>query len=222
MALGSNNPYPSVLLVEQGSAPANPASGDQRLYISTTDHKVYVVNSTGTVTAVGQSPMVKLATISGALSTFDFTSIPGSYSHLRLVGQLRISSAVTDDYLLLRFNADSATNYNEIVIANLGGTANTGTRVANTSSRIGDVAGGSAPAGSASSIVIDIPNYAGTTFNKSAIAQNYVQGAALTTSQYALNYYAYWLSTAAITEVNLIPNSGAFVAGSKVDLYGIL
>ncbi len=53
MTVGSNNPFPSVLLVEQGSAPANPASGQQRAYIKTSDHLLYVVNSSGTVTAVG-------------------------------------------------------------------------------------------------------------------------------------------------------------------------
>lgn len=33
--LGSNNPYPSVLTVEQGSAPATPSSGQQRVYVTT-------------------------------------------------------------------------------------------------------------------------------------------------------------------------------------------
>ncbi len=53
MAIGSNNPFPSFLAVEQGSAPANPASGNQRLFIRTSDHTLCYVNSSGTVSQVG-------------------------------------------------------------------------------------------------------------------------------------------------------------------------
>ncbi len=53
MTVGSNNPFPSVLAVEQGSTPATPASGNQRLFIRTSDHLLCYVNSSGTVTQVG-------------------------------------------------------------------------------------------------------------------------------------------------------------------------
>jgi len=39
MSLGSNNPFPSVLLVEQASAPATPAAGHQRIYAGTDGHR---------------------------------------------------------------------------------------------------------------------------------------------------------------------------------------
>lgn len=51
MAKGSDNPFPSVLVIE-GSAPASPAAGEQRLFIDAADHTVKRVNSAGTVTAV--------------------------------------------------------------------------------------------------------------------------------------------------------------------------
>jgi hypothetical protein len=49
MAKGSDNPFPSVLLVE-GAAPASPPAGDQRLFLDTADHKPKLVNSSGIVT----------------------------------------------------------------------------------------------------------------------------------------------------------------------------
>ena len=52
MALGSNNPFPSVLVTEQSSAPANPAAGKQRVYVRTSDHHLVRVNSSGTVTDI--------------------------------------------------------------------------------------------------------------------------------------------------------------------------
>jgi len=48
----SDNEYPS-LLVKEGTVPANPAAGDQRLYIDSADHVLKRVNSSGTVVAVG-------------------------------------------------------------------------------------------------------------------------------------------------------------------------
>lgn len=51
MAKASDNPYPSLLVVE-GSAPASPPAGDQRLFIDSADHKLKRVNSSGTVTTV--------------------------------------------------------------------------------------------------------------------------------------------------------------------------
>lgn len=70
MTKASDNPYPSVLLVEQGSTPASPSAGDQRLFIKTADHLYYTVNSSGTVTAVGGSggsnPLLKVISYSGA------------------------------------------------------------------------------------------------------------------------------------------------------------
>lgn len=51
MAKASDNQFPSLLLVE-GAAPADPASGDQRLFIDSADHQLKRVNSSGTVTAI--------------------------------------------------------------------------------------------------------------------------------------------------------------------------
>ncbi len=55
MTKASDNDFPSVLLTEQSSAPANPASGKQRAYIRTSDHALVTVNSSGTVTPVGSA-----------------------------------------------------------------------------------------------------------------------------------------------------------------------
>lgn len=49
----SDNPYPSLLLVEQPTAPADlPASGQKRIYISNVDNQFYSEDSSGTVTSI--------------------------------------------------------------------------------------------------------------------------------------------------------------------------
>jgi hypothetical protein len=52
MAIASDNQFPKVILTEQGSTPANPGAGDQKVYIRTSDHHVCRVNSAGAVVDV--------------------------------------------------------------------------------------------------------------------------------------------------------------------------
>jgi hypothetical protein len=63
VAKASDNAFPSLLLVEQASAPTTPSSGQARLYRKT-DNKLYVVDDAGTETEVGG------ASSSGAWTTF--------------------------------------------------------------------------------------------------------------------------------------------------------
>lgn len=49
MALGSNNPFPSVLFTEQASAPTTPAAGKQRVYAKASDGHFYAVDDAGVV-----------------------------------------------------------------------------------------------------------------------------------------------------------------------------
>ena len=51
MPKGSDNPFPSILFVE-GTTPSTPSSGDQRLFVRSSDHVLCYVNSSGTVTPV--------------------------------------------------------------------------------------------------------------------------------------------------------------------------
>ena len=85
MAKGSDNPFPSVLVVE-GTTPATPAAGDQRLFINSSNHHLERVDSSGTVTdieagggggttfsgcRVYNSANISVATGGGAVLTFD-------------------------------------------------------------------------------------------------------------------------------------------------------
>jgi hypothetical protein len=67
MAKGSDNPFPSVLVVE-GTVPSSPAAGRQRVYIDSADNTLKSVNSSGAVTMAGAIRQVK-NTQTGALAT---------------------------------------------------------------------------------------------------------------------------------------------------------
>lgn len=48
----SANLSPCFTLVEQGSTPANPASGNQKVYVKSSDHAYYLLNSSGVAAAL--------------------------------------------------------------------------------------------------------------------------------------------------------------------------
>ncbi len=62
MALGSDNPFPSMLYVE-GTTPASPSSGRQRLFVRSSDHVLCMVNSGGTVTPLSGSLTNPMTTV---------------------------------------------------------------------------------------------------------------------------------------------------------------
>lgn len=55
MTKASDNPFPYMRYVEQGSTPSNPAAGSQRLFVRSSDHILCMVDSSGTVTALSGS-----------------------------------------------------------------------------------------------------------------------------------------------------------------------
>ena len=51
--LFQDNASPYLTVVEQGSTPSNPSAGSQKLFVNDSDHLLYFVDSSGTVTPVG-------------------------------------------------------------------------------------------------------------------------------------------------------------------------
>lgn len=61
MTKASDNPFPSILVTE-GTVPATPAAGKQRLYIDSTTHVLKYVNSSGTASNVSTGSGATVAT----------------------------------------------------------------------------------------------------------------------------------------------------------------
>ena len=165
---------------------------------------------------------VGMVTISDLLlaadtATFDFTSIPGTYKHLiiKLVG--RMTGAVTDGVVTMKFNNDGGANYDWETQAGFTSTSSVGGTSADTSIRVGEVTGASATSGHVGAIDIDILDYAATTLFKGAITK----GGRVGGTRFAFQNFGHWRSTSAITRVTLTPGSGNWLAGSRATLYGL-
>lgn len=158
---------------------------------------------------------------SGGAASFDFTSIPGTYNHLRLIGLIRGDTAAVDTALQVQYNADTAAHYTGswgFGSANLNGG---GTLAVANNGFCGSVVAASAPAGHFSAYTCDIPLYANTATHKMSVGRvgdiRGDSGSAALAGQVA----TVWASTAAITDIKLSLGSGNFAEHSAVYLYGI-
>lgn len=161
--------------------------------------------------------------LTGSVTSITFSSIPNYFRHLFLECQLRTDAAAELDNALLRFNADSAGNYDRQLVQANDATLTSAAAIAQTSiSMIGTEAANSRASNFAPGLVF-IPFYKETNAEKWLIAFSGIAGNASAVGDvYALYRIGRWRSTVAITSLTLLPVTGTnFVTGSKVNLYGI-
>lgn len=158
-------------------------------------------------------------------ASFDLTSIPATYRHLRLLVALRTDRAAqTNDPVVLSLNNDTTdANYDrqQVVVA---GTTVTGEQAlaASGSRYICEATAVNSTAGNFNTGEIIIPHYASTSINKVAtsnIASWRVRSSGSVRLQFNM---VGWASTSAVSRITLTPAIGTnFKTGSAVSLYGI-
>jgi len=161
-------------------------------------------------------------TLSSTASSITFSSIPATYTDLRIVFTGLLTTAGTGDTLAMRFNSDAGANYSRTFIQG-DGSAAISSRA--TAQEYGLIAGQIANF-NPSFAGVDIFSYAGTTF-KTFLSQSADVGTSGGSGQYGdvTSFVNLWRSTAAITSVQIAPrygSSGTFAIGTTATLYGIL
>ena len=151
-------------------------------------------------------------TLGTAAASIDFTSIPATYTDLRVVLVCTVSTA---DPLLVRFNSDSGANYSRTVLAGDGSTADSLRQTSTNQIFITRVSRSTTiPAMN----TIDVFSYAGST-NKTALITDVADKNG---SGVVANIVGLWRNTAAITSINLSTLSAYnFNIGTTATLYGI-
>jgi hypothetical protein len=161
---------------------------------------------------------IATTTLTSASNTITFTSIPSTYTDLRLVSVPIFSGS--GEVGFVRFNSDATLNYSTRSLVGTGTTAftNTSGGLENQISFTEDQALGSI-AGSPQLAIFDIFSYSGTTYKtilgQCANDQNGSGG-----SMYRV---CNWRSTSTINRIDILTLSAAnFSIGTTVTLYGIL
>jgi len=155
----------------------------------------------------------------GGASTIDFTSIPQTFTDLKIVLSVRTTgSAVNFNDGALRFNSDSGSNYSTRFLLGDGSSASSSS--ASTSYiPFGPNQGSLTTANTFTSFDGYIPNYTGSSFksvSSDGTAENNATATRMTLTA------GLWSSTAAITSINVFPGGGYnFVQYSTATLYGI-
>jgi hypothetical protein len=152
-------------------------------------------------------------TLGSAASSVTFSSIPATYTDLRLVISTQTNTGAYGLAPALQFNGDTATNYSRTYMFGNGSSAASG-RTSNTAvADFGDNVG----ANQWSNCTVDIMNYSNSTTYKTFL---YRQGNGY--NLYTTAGVILWRSTAAITSI-LVTGAGpnSYATGSTFNLYGI-
>ena len=167
----------------------------------------------------GGIQLIQEVVTSGSQNTVTFASISSGYRHLQIRVSGRGTDTANDAAILLNFNNDTGSNYDyqQNFFTTSGGYSavrNTG----QTNLWTVQIPAANATANYAGAGEINIMDYRGTTFYKSVFGhgQDYEVGLR------SMVYSGVWKNTAAITEIDVTLNAGAFVDGTVVSLYGVL
>jgi hypothetical protein len=163
----------------------------------------------------GAYDSIATATASGAPSTLSFTSIPQTYTHL----QLRIIGGNNGYACDMTFNSDTGANYaSHRLTANNGLEVTSGSRTSFNAIRFAQWSGLNYSGSTVSATVMDILDYKNT--NKYKTSRDFT-GYDTNSAGYLDFESGLWMSTAAITRIDLTMQIGTWATGSTVALYGI-
>jgi hypothetical protein len=193
-------------------------------------------NGVATLDATGKVPAAQIPAAAGAAlvkiqdillgtsgASFDFTSIPTTYLHLRAILSGRSDQAALFSGLNVRFNNDTVTgNYSSSLIVNTSASAAAAQEWPGTNAMIaGYIPGASANAGFQGAVTMDIPNYATAGLARTMnAAGGYATG--LTTGLiWTRVAFAVWSGSVVVNRVTIFPSGSNFVAGSRCTLYGM-
>lgn len=183
---------------------------------------VGLVTRGDSINSFAQPGLVKLqqTKLASPAASVTFSSIPATYTNLSVTIVASCSNASAVCGVAPQFNGDTGANYEWDFIQGNGATVTAGTFDSQVSGFVGNIAGGSAPANSAGTIHVRIPDYAGG-FTKLTNAMNYtVDATTITSTKLLIQSGTVWNSTAAINSITFIVSAGNFTTGSIFTLYG--
>lgn len=172
----------------------------------------------GAVTATSFESIATVTVGSGGAANIEFTSIPGTYSHLQLRGIGRSTKASGFDFAELTFNGAGGSAYATHYLYGNGSSALATAFSSNSYIYQDFYATAGASASIFSAFVIDVLDYANTNKTKTVriLGGDDTNGGGAIAFQSGL-----YNSTNAITSLKLNMNGGSYVQYSHFALYGI-
>jgi hypothetical protein len=179
------------------------------------------IDATGGGGGGGAVALITETVVSVAAASVTFSSIAATYRDLRLVVRGRGSKSADWIELRIRLNGDTGLNYDSNWTINNASAFFDGDSLAQDQMFIGQLPGATAVANVAGCMEVMLPDYRGTTFHKTMHGMGAHKRQNSTGNQFNYNLSGVWRSTAAITSVTVLPDTGNFVVGTVVSLYGL-
>ncbi len=228
--LGGTETLPVTIIDAKGDVIAGTAADTAARLAVGSDGQVLTADAASTPgvkwsTPAGSSGALTLlsTTTLGGSGTFDVSSISGSYNDLVLVLIVRGTDAGASDNPLLRLNADTAGNYRWERVSITGTTTSGLDGAAATSIHCGTMPCAGAPASYFGASMIEILGYASTSWFKNVLWSTHATFASASNNSTLGRGGSLWLSTAAVTRVQIFGSSTAnLVTGSQLRIYGRL
>lgn len=166
-----------------------------------------------TDTIVGASPVANV----------NLSSIVSTYKHLLLVWSAQGDVAAANTPIRVQVHGDTGSNYDWLIAQDSAAGSTNVDGIANSSMRLGSVAGSTAASGTFNGGLMLFLDYASTHNQKTIIVPTSAHKDANSTSNLFLESLVGWWRTAgtAIDSILLFPTSGNFVQYSRFTLYGL-
>ena len=167
--------------------------------------------------------MIPISTVtvgSGGAASIVFSSIPATYTDLKLVISARTNQSSWNDNSIVRFNGDSGNNYSNRRVNGSGSTTDSSSNTSQDGFYYWNFNGANATASTFSNNEMYIPNYTSSN-QKSFSSERVVENNSSTDNMLSL-IAGIWTGTAAITSISIAPYYGTlFAQYSSATLYGI-
>ena len=155
----------------------------------------------------------------GGASSIDFTSIPATYTDLKVVISGRTNRATVQDSIQVQFNSDTGNNYSYRRLYGASGTASSDTNTGDSNATAGYINGNSGTANTFGNCEFYVANYAGNTYKSISsygVSENGGSASSIGTTG------SMWSNTSAITSMTIKGGTGAnFQQYTTAYLYGI-
>jgi len=160
--------------------------------------------------------LISSQVLASSASSVTFSAIPATYTDLVIRASIRADRAAVEEWLYIKFNGVT-TNRSYTYLSGSGSAGSSGRGT--TGIVLGETNAATSTANTFSNQEIYIPSYTASQ-NKPMSGIGMQENN--TTAAYMLASAGLWSNTAAITEINLYPETGPnFVSGSSFYLYGI-
>ena len=157
---------------------------------------------------------IATTTLGSSTNSYTFSSIPGTYTDLVIVGNI-LSADTNTKYLNLQFNSDTASNYSNTLLAGTGTSASSARDTSQTEMYVTAYSSMLNQTTNTVPVIINVQNYSNATTYKTAMYRANQAGSTVMAG------VGLWRSTAAINAIKIAVTTGNMASGTTFTLYGI-